>query len=82
MGFFDKVGGFLDAFTNQMDKQAERKLDEYNRGSKNVTDEKAMQNADYLSKRLNQKSCARCGSAVISNTSDYCTRCRKELGLN
>ncbi len=82
MGFLDGLAGFLESFVNFADKNAEKKLNDYNNGKGNLTTDQLTGISDYMVKRAGQKSCARCGGAVASDTSDYCQKCRKELGLN
>lgn len=75
MGFFDKLGGFMEAMVNAGDKMMDNKANDKNASIDDLT-----RAADWYSKRAEQKCCKRCGGALVNN-SDYCYKCKKELGM-
>ncbi|MCM1132016.1 MAG: hypothetical protein NC340_00935 [Ruminococcus flavefaciens] len=74
MGFFDKLGGFVEKWANATEQDLDRKANSKNASVNDVT--RAM---DWHS-RENQKRCKKCGGNTTSNTG-YCYQCRKELGM-
>lgn len=75
MGFFDKLGGFLEAMVNAGDKMMDNKVN-----NKDASLDDLTRAGDWYSKRAGQECCKRCGGALASS-GDYCYKCRKEMGM-